>query len=238
MALFPADSLILRQQNSLLSNLLEQGLMAAGMRVVQVSTAYDVVVEAERASTPFRHVILGVDYFGREEFRLLPLIRREWPSTVVAAYHSPGFEHKGLLSELMGADVVLSGPDDVARFLETLAPSPKEPAAQAPPAPSRPHVPAPAPRVSAHTEALLAAAAPSFDADLDEALAQDAIARREPSRRSEPDLGTGPANGTAQVGGMRPREAAPTPAAGHDTEPAVELTEEELRLLLGQEDDS
>ncbi len=203
------DALILKQPGSPLSDLLDQGLLAAGLYVVRVATAYDVVVEAERAAVPLRLILLAVDHFGREEFRLLPVIRREWPGAQVAAYHSPGFEHKGLLADLMGADAVLAGPEDAARFLEALAPRAAQPAARRAPE------------------------GDAFGASLDEALAYQAAPSAEPPRPAVRDLGAQPAE-------EAPREPAPPPppAAHPEPEPPVELTQEELRLLLGQEGDS
>jgi len=185
------EALILKQPGSFLGDLLAQGLLAAGMHVVTVATPYDIVVEAERSTVSPRCVLLAVDYFGREEFRLLPLLKREWPDTQVATYHSSGFEHKGRLAELMGADFVLGEPEDVAALLETLARKPAtstvRPAVAWRPSPlERPPsvrrvAPPPAPVPVAPPEpAVEPEAAPSeaetFAANLDAALAQPAAA--------------------------------------------------------------
>jgi hypothetical protein len=108
---------------------LEQGLRAAGMKVTLLGNAYDAVVEIEQRGGGFRHLVLGVDFFGRDELQIIPVVRREWPETTIVAYHSPGFEHKGRLAELVGADLVLGTPEAISQFVEGLAPS--EPAAAA-----------------------------------------------------------------------------------------------------------
>jgi hypothetical protein len=121
-----------------------QGLPAAGVRVAAIPTAWDVVVEMERARGA-RYLFLGVDYFGRDEFRLIPLVRREWPDTVVIALASAGFEHQGRLAELVGADVVLTSLDGILAFVNGLAPGapPSEPRPARVPAPTGPPTAAP-----------------------------------------------------------------------------------------------
>ena len=91
-------------------------LEAAGLQSIVVPTVFDAVVEIERAAGAVRYLAASVDYFGPQEFRLLPLVRREWPETILIASHSPGFNYKGRLAELVGADVILGSLDDVSRF--------------------------------------------------------------------------------------------------------------------------
>lgn len=244
------QALLLKQPGSCLGDLLAQGLAAAGVSVTVASTPYDLVVEAERAAGTFSHIVVPVDYFGRDEFRLFPLVRREWPDTVLAAYHSPGFEHKGLLADLVGADFVLSGDADVSRFIEALC---ARPASPRPPAPARPaRVEAPpekaAPQVVPPPAGPVAPAAPEppadrvetavFAASLRAALAhstQEADAG-EAAASSPPVPPPPPVAAARQPGATRERPPRPTPHAA-DAEPVVELTDEELRMLLRQEDE-
>jgi hypothetical protein len=123
MSCVSAISCLVRPSNSAAATAVQFGLRAAGVKVISVSTAYDAVVEVERLGGRLRHLILGVDFFGRDELRIIPLARREWPEMMIVAYHSPGFEHKGRLAELVGADLVLGTPDQIANFMESLAPS-------------------------------------------------------------------------------------------------------------------
>jgi len=189
-------SLLVKPGGSALAETLERSLRAAGARVTTVTNPYDVLVEVARAEGPFRHILLGVDYFGRDEFRLLPILRREWPEMVLVAYHSPGFEYKGELAELVGADLVLTGPDDISRFLEAL--SPASPATERSAAPRRAEAPH---KVSA--EAFFA----------------------KPSGRA--DTTTAP----------KPPAPQTADAAKPKGEEPIRLTEEELRVLLGEEDE-
>jgi len=112
---------------------LAQGLRAAGLRVSVVPTVFDAVAEAQRAGGALEYLIVDVDYFGPGEFRLFPLVRREWAAVRLVACHSPGFEYKGRVAELVGADVVVCGVEEISRFIESLAPA--QPAA-APPTPT------------------------------------------------------------------------------------------------------
>jgi outer membrane biosynthesis protein TonB len=135
-------SFFVQQAGSAAEEALLNGLRAAGFRVVTVRTVWDVVVEIERAGGA-RFLVAGIDSFGRDEFRLFPLVRREWPETVIVAYLNPGFEHLGHIAELVGADVVLASLRDISAFINSLAPGPPqeapkpEPAAP-PPAPAAP----------------------------------------------------------------------------------------------------
>jgi hypothetical protein len=233
------DALILKQPGSLLGDLLDQGLSAAGLHVIRVATPYDVVVEAERAAVPFRLILLAVDHFGREEFRLLPVIRREWPGAQVAAYHSPGFEHKGLLADLMGADAVLAGPEDVARFLEALAPRAAQPAAgPAPEAARPPDTPLAPPPGGTPRAARRAPEGDAFGTNLDEAPAPQAAPSAEPPRPAPRDVGAQAVEETPRVPPLAASAPVAPPPAPSELETTVELTEEELRLLLGQEGDA
>jgi hypothetical protein len=143
-----AACLLVKPAGSAMVETVHRGLLAAGMRVLSVPTVYDAVVEADRMVRPssagpvgLRHFIVGIDFFGQQELRLFPLVRREWPQTLLVAYHSPGFDYKGRLAELLGADVILGSDEDVARFAESLvmpaappdaAASKPEPASAAP----------------------------------------------------------------------------------------------------------
>ena len=219
--------------------LLDQGLRAAGLRVAVVPTVFDAVAEAQRAGGALEYLIVGVDYFGPAEFRLFPLVRREWPGATLVACHSPGFEYKGRVAELVGADMVLCGIEEIARFIESQAPA--QPAA-APPTPTTvqpPHeaagkeTPAPplAPVEDARVqtgEGQLAAAPPSL-------YLLGAKSRSAPA----PEASRPPATPAHP-----PQPVAALPAEPFDAEDTVqgevigtiELTEEELRLLLGEDE--
>jgi len=221
--------------------------------VTAVPTAFDGVVEAERASRPFRYLVAGIDFYGRNEFGLFPLVRREWPETVIVVYHSPGFEHKARIAELLGAHIVLATPEAVSAFLEGLAadtvpipgPGPFFAASQAsrpmsvepapPPAP-------PMPREAAADEGmrplvLPAGAPPSVPRTEDDAGQEEPPEPAQPGRRRQPEKSTAEAwRQPADVG-------EPTPDNGNDPLAkgrvigTVELTEEELRLLLGEDEE-
>jgi len=219
--------------------LLVQGLRAAGLRVAVVPTVFDAVAEAQRAGGALEYLIVGVDYFGPSEFRLFPLVRREWPGATLVACHSPGFAYKGRVAELVGADVVLCGLEEISRFIESLAPAQ---AAAAPPTPATVQPPheaarkeAPAPPLAPVEEARvqtgegpLAAAPPSL-------YLLGAKSRSAPA----PKASRPPATPAAP-----PQPVAALPAEPLDAEDmvqgevigTVELTEEELRLLLGEDE--
>ena len=214
------SALLLRHADSLLADELERGLWAAGVRVTAVPSVYDAVVEGERAGAAFDYLILGVDRFGKDEFALVPFARREWPHTAIAAYHSPGFRYKASLAELMGADHILADADDIQGFLEGL--SPEGPATWGP-----------APALTAEEAAFLAASA----ADRAEVIAPEAPTPPQPGAgpsaptrtpREAPDREIKPATA--------PRAAAPSTGDTGEADEPVELTEDELRILLGEEE--
>lgn len=184
-------SLLLKQPGSALAEILHQSLRAAGARVTTAANPYEVLAEAARAEHPFRYILVGVDYFGRDDFRLLPLLRREWPEAFLVAYHSSGFEYKGELAELVGADLVLTDEKGLSAFLKSLSIRP----------------------ASARRPATGGVAVEAY------------LAR--PAR--------------AAAGAETPAPAAtesPTakPRPAPDQDAATRLTKEELRLLLGEED--
>lgn len=159
-------SLLVKQRGSAVADGLERSLRALGVPVTLVATAYDAVTEAAGRAEPVERLIVGVDFLGPDEFRILPLFRREWPDTYIVAYHSPGFEHKGRIAELVGADLVIAGPADLSRFLRMVVSS-RTPAraAAAPPRPS-PAAPSagpagPTPARPQHVEAEAALARPA-----------------------------------------------------------------------------
>ena len=151
-------SLLVQQADSATGEALLRGLRAAGIRVLAVSTVWDAVVEMERAGGA-RYLLVGIDYFGRDEFRLLPLVRREWPPTVIIAYLSPGFEHLGRIAELVGADVILASVEEASAFVNSLAPGPPPEAQEAAPLPDR----TPEPVAAEPPAAPVAAAAPVIE---------------------------------------------------------------------------
>lgn len=139
-----AICVLVKSSASAMVEALDQGLRAAGRRVIVVPTAYDAIAVAEKLRGVVRHLIVGVDFFGPQEFRLFPLARREWPHMSLVAYVSRGFEYKGHLADLVGADLVLASLDDVARFVESLATTGRPAPAMAPAPPTTPR-PGPAP---------------------------------------------------------------------------------------------
>jgi len=254
-------SVLVKQAGSAVAETLHQGLRDAGLQVVVVPTAYDVVVEAQRASGTVAHVLLGVDHFGAGEFRLIPLMRREWPETVVVAYHSPGFEYKGRIAELVGADIILSTAEDVPPFLAGLTahrtPGPAVPH-PAPPAPLR-TTPSPAPPEGPPTPAAapLPPAAPKepepshleSETPLEVAAAPPAASTAPFSTSPviESYLATVPTPENAPKPQHEPQPQTVRPPADVDNLDGdqelaggkvlgtVELTDDELRILLGEE---
>ncbi len=230
-------SVLVKQAGSAVAEALHQGLRDTGFKVIAVPTAYDVVVEAERAAGAVEHVLLGVDHFGPGEFRLIPLVRREWPETLLVAYHSPGFEHKGRIAELVGADTVLSTADDVSRFLAPLASrNGAQPAvpAPAPPAPPRATPPAAPPAPAAKPEATepVSAAAPPTPPLVESYLAGARKAEKtpEPQHESHPETQQ-PADDVENLDGDEE-------LTGAKILGTIELTDEELRTLLGEENET
>jgi len=252
-------SVLVKQAGSAVAETLDHGLRDAGLHVVVVPTAYDVVVEAERAPGTVAHVVLGVDHLGPGEFRLMPLVRREWPETVVVAYHGPGFEYKGRIAELVGADIVLSTAEDVSRFLAGLtAHRTAEPAVPppAPPAPLR-MIPSPAPPQGLPTPAPPPPAAPAEpEPSHVESETPQEMAAKPPAASAAPSS-TSPVIESYLAGAPTPENA---PEPQHQVQPQtegppadvenldgdakladgevvgpVELTDDELRILLGEE---
>jgi hypothetical protein len=272
-----------------------QGLPAAGVRVAAIPTAWDAVVEMERARGA-RYLFLGVDYFGRDEFRLIPLVRREWPDTVVIALASAGFEHQGRLAELVGADVVLTSLDGILAFVNGLAPGapPSEPLPARVPAPTGPPAaapktdkaargsvhapsspeapaadgaptgpPAPAPKTDnaargsvhapASPEAPAAGPVPPDHAPPARPQGPTATSGSKPPAANSPDAGKSagavPARSPAVASKPQPPAASSLPRtlaedsvddddtlAGGRVIGTIEVTEEELRLLLGEDE--
>ena len=271
-------SFFVQQAGSAAGEALLNGLRAAGFRVVTVRTVWDVVVEIERAGGA-RFLVSGIDSFGRDEFRLFPLVRREWPETVIVAYLNPGFEHLGHIAELVGADVVLASLRDVSAFINSLAPGqpqevPEPAPAAPPPAPATPEKapePVAAKPFPAPADASPVAPPPSWPSEspaapeaeeaapcrspILEALAQTA-AKTPPPKAAEP-----PARRTSALDALVAAVAELSPAARKsnlrapsvqaqppDIPPpaqeavdrgnagTIEVTEEELRILLGEDE--
>ena len=186
-------------------------------------------------------------------------MRREWPGATLVACHSPGFAYKGRVAELVGADVVLCGLEEISRFIESQAPAQ---AAAAPPAPTTVQPPheaagkeAPAPPLAPVEEARvqtgegpLAAAPPSLyllGAKSRSAPAPEASKPPAAPPADRPAGGPVPPPPPDARPGPRPLQpVAALPAEPLDAEDmvqgevigTVELTEEELRLLLGEDE--
>jgi hypothetical protein len=226
---------------------LRQRLRAAGVHLIEAPTVFDAVIEAERAAGAISHLIVGVDWFGQQEFRLFPLVRREWPRILIVAWHSPGFDYKGRLAELIGADVILGSTDDVSQFAKDLAESAPAP----PPMPAPPAAPKPPSKV----------VLPEPQASRAAAVSQSIASLRKAARPAEPDakppydlsaLRAAIAEEPVPVAEAKPETLPPAPpsplapaALETDLAPGdellegevvgtIELTEEELRLLLGE----
>jgi len=266
-------TLLVKQPGSEMAHALERGLRAAGISLTVATTPYDAVTEAARADPSPAYLLVGVDFFDAEAYRVLPLFRREWPSTTIVAYHSPGFEHKGRLAGIVGADVVVSRPEQLLTFLGEVS---REPQTQ-PPAPSRapmkrpakpPPAPAAPPSAAAPPPAPVApvtAGAPLSDLPPQPQPSQTTgpapSAAPQPSEAQRPTAPSAPAERPAR----RPPAPAAAPApADSDVTPfvpppavdetenldgdealtegriigTVELTDEELRILLGEDDDT
>ncbi len=236
----PTTALLVRQPGSSLADVLEKSLGAAGVRTTVVATPYEAILEADRSPHGYRFLILGVDHFGRDQYRLVPMARREWPDTTVVAYHSPGFGYKGRLAELVGADMILTGLDGVSSLLEGLAPhepgprservqpgpAAREPAAPEPPASAPPEPEPPA----TETAASDSAADPSSVAQRAEA---DAASDTRPPKKARKTRQAEPAAEEPP----EPAEQVEPAATDQTSLPSVELTDEELRLLLAEDED-
>ncbi|MBE3070136.1 MAG: hypothetical protein IMZ55_06730 [Acidobacteria bacterium] len=218
-------------------------------------TAFDGVVEAERAPRPFRYLLVGIDFYGRNEFGLIPLVRREWPETVIVAYHSPGFEHKARIAELLGAHIILAKPDQVSAFLEGLAASPMpipgpgpfiaatQASRQLEAEPESPPRPAGMPREPAAEDGLRPLVLPD-DVPPPSPRLQDIAAPEEAPEPTHPVRSRAPEEDKEEA--WRKPPDAHEPMLVNDDDPlakgrvigTVELTEEELRLLLGEDEES
>ena len=246
-------SLILRPAGPA-GEVLEHALRAIGLSVRVAPTVFDIVTEAQRAQGGLQHLFVGVDHWGPAEFRLLPLVRREWPATIVVAYCSPGFAYKGRVAELVGADAVLTSIDEMMRFVEGLASSaepaqpfepPPEPAQPAPvaKAPASRPIESPPPVAAA---APSAAAKPAAEPAAEPAVAAPPAAAAPPEPPPPaPDATKPPASPVQSIPLLRPQYAeseADDAAGGDDFDGEVigtiELTDEELRLLLGEDEEA
>jgi hypothetical protein len=229
-----------------LGEALKKSLRAAGVRVTESSTVFDAVIEAERAAGAIGCLIVGVDWFGQQEFRLFPLVRREWPRMLIVAWHSPGFDYKGRLAEIIGADVVLGSTEDVSQFVEDLVESPPAPATPAPPAapeaPSKVVLPDPQVSCAADVSQSIAAlrrpapqaepkAKPPYDlAALKAAVVEEPV----PVAEAKPETSPLPSPSPVAPAALETNLAPGDELLEGEVVGTIELTEEELRLLLGE----
>ena len=264
-------AVLIKQAGASAPDALERGLRAAGLDVVLAPSPLDAVTESARTPGGLRYLVLGVDYFGPEQFRLFPLFRREWPDTVLVAYHSDGFEHKGRIARLVGADMVLARPEDVFYFLETLlvgergvtvatAPAPAAPESaeeaadtvtptevartEAPPAPAAVEPgPAPAeeaaetdrpPREAGHPDPSEPPREPHHEPPRQ---AHRAVAEP-PVPEPAPSSAHGCCEGDDAVGALAANATDDALLGAGSGPDAIELTDEELRVLLGEDDDA
>jgi len=260
---------------------LDQALRAAGFLVRVAPTVFDAVTEAQRAGGVLKYLFVGVDHWGPREFRLLPLVRREWPATSIVACHSPGFAYKGRLAELIGADAVLGSTEEILQFVEGI-----EASAELAPAPEEASIPEPAaqtveppPAAEAEASALAEApppvpvAAPPAPAQTDAAPPQARPIREPPPAPPQatrqpvwPEAARPFASPLQSIPMIRPPPRPPEPAPAPPADPpapaqpgpvgpgdedlagedgidgevigTIELTEEELRLLLGEDEEA
>ena len=240
-------TLLIKQAGSATADALARGLRAAGFSLLVVTTPYDSVTEAARRGTPVRYLVVGVDFFDAEAFRLLPLFRREWPTTTIVAYHSPGFEHKGRIAGLVGADVVLSQPAEVLAFLGTLAAHDDRPRAPRPHPAWSAEAAAPAPQPADQTIARGVPSAAASPASETAEAARPAVPPQPPESEAAAREPAPP-----EPEPVVEDEAPPTPRTAEGIENldgdralargrvigTVELTDEELRILLGEENDT
>ncbi len=246
-------ALLLRHPGSAFADVLAQSLGAAGVRVTSVTRPYDVLIAAERAPGPYRYVILGLDGFSRDEFRLLPILQREWPDSRRVVYHSAGFEYKARLAEFLGADLVLEGLDGISALLEALDAETTEPLPDLQLPPPR-HPPEARPARAGRSRT-----APSRPPHTEPPTPEEA----EPPTPEEAEPADRSASGVAEppipAAGLHLEDAMASPlepemvAAGDDDGdgggdglafafdddeiPEIELTDEELRILLAEEDE-
>ncbi|MDP6380398.1 MAG: hypothetical protein QF662_03540 [Phycisphaerae bacterium] len=75
-----------------------------GARITRVGSLYEAVAKLLCADKPFDALFVGVDFFGKEEFRLFPLLKKRWPALTAVTYASGGFRHKCSLADILGAD--------------------------------------------------------------------------------------------------------------------------------------
>lgn len=225
---------------------LQQALQVAGLSVRIAPTVFDVVTEAQRAGGALRYLFVGVDHWGPSEFRLLPLVRREWPGTTIVAFHSPGFAYKGRVAELVGADAVLGNIDEIVQFVESLA-APVEPEPVPEPAPQPQVPPSPAKAEAgapAETSPPVPVAAPPAapQAARPPASPLQSIPMIQPRAHAPQPASQPPAHRTAppQPESGEPDVEAAADEDGIDGEVigTIELTEEELRLLLGEDEEA
>jgi len=240
-------TLLVKQAGSATADAIARGLRAAGLPLLIVTAPYDAVTEAARTNVPVRHLVVGVDYFDAEAFRLLPLFRREWPTTTIVAYHSPGFEHKGRVAGLVGADVVLSRPAEVLAFLGTLAAHEDRPRAPRPHPAWSAEAAAPAPQPADQAIARVAPSAAASPASETAEAARPAVPSQPPEAEAAAREPSPP-----EPEPVVEDEAPPLPSTAEEIENldrdrelatgrvigTVELTDEELRILLGEENDT
>lgn len=221
---------------------LEKALRDAGFSVRIAPTVFDVVTEAHRAGGALKHLFVDVDHWGPAEFRLLPLVRREWPATTIVACHSPAFAYKGRLAELAGADAVLGSTEEILQFVEGLA-APAEPA-PAPPSLKQAPVseavaetvePPPAPPQAGSPP-------PSPEAARPPASPLQSIPMIQPPTRPPEPASAPPADRPAPAppGSVEPGDENLASEDGAEGEVigTIELTEEELRMLLGEDEEA
>ena len=238
--------LLVAPTGSPMGEALRQRLRAAGAHLIEAPTVFDAVIEAERAAGAISHLIVGVDWFGQQEFRLFPLLRREWPRILIVAWHSPGFDYKGRLAELIGADVVLGSIEDVSQFAKDLSESSPVPAAPAPPAAPEPpsKVVLPEPQVSRAADVSQSIAVlrkpvrpaepkakPPYDlAALKAAVIEEPV----PVAESKPEPSPLPPPSPLAPAALETDLAPGDELLEGEVVGTIELTEEELHLLLGE----
>jgi hypothetical protein len=239
-------TLLLKSGGCPAAETLHRSLRAAGLPVAVLASAYDVPAAMLQRGPAVDRLVLGVDAFGREEFAVIPMVRREWPHVSIVAYVSAGFEYKGRIAELVGAQTVLASPAQVAAYVDAVADGPALPREAAPPPPIvRADDAAPAGLFcAAPPEASplnVTAAAPDAPHSHDDAPAPDAEAPLPGPFAPPPARERSPASAAADwdaADAQADEFADESELVDAEVIGTVELTEQELRMLLGEDDEA
>jgi len=96
--------LFIQQCASDLGRRLLDELRGADGRIALVRSPHEALARMVRSREGFDALFVGVDYFGKEDYRLFTWVKRQWPDVAVVTYASEGFRHKCTVAEMLGAD--------------------------------------------------------------------------------------------------------------------------------------